>query len=957
MKKPKKKHSDTNHLAKNKRLLEQLAGRNVDWVTPLAHAVSEQSEVVARFLAEALLNVSQSPLTTHSSLNIRFAMTKNIVNMIFPNADIILEKVEESISSLEELLREISENLLHNPELTRELLAPGIQKIALAVAANPRIIVLLAHPEVLRDSFGELGDRVSAALSIFPAISAKAAQSFPNLKESFFKALLELSDDDKNALYDLSELILRAVYTHLVIPKLKELLDTDPRGKVLLPILSGAVQAIPGESCLNAVLSIACTPQPQLSTGRVIAIAVQELGGLYVKISQVIAELCPPSLARELRTSQDDAGGLFPSIQKSWDYVQSFLREERLSSIAKFIILPHRPQSHFASASVGALYEFQLNELGTQQFHSKSLLIKFQRPGLSELLHSQYEHLISLCQKAQKACAEDSTLNSEMSLELSGIALAIERAVINYYKQSTSELDFRFEEKNAQRVRDALQGNNSISIPLYHLSLPTVVVMERMRGIKVTRIVHSKYLERREIADSIIKAYLDLVFEKGVVWADPHPGNILYDDESDTISMVDLNPCFVWESKARNQFKHLLYRLLLRDASGVYSSLYHLVESTEALHSDTIYDDLVKFLNAPFGTGSLTRFVGEFIRTLGENGVDLRIEVQAALRGLSQLALTANAISARNSFGTLLQRHFGFKEMLFAAWEVGLMRVARTLTSIAFDMARNLPPEDVGPVLDERDIYALRRKVRELQRAAVCDIQVRRVSPEDYPNLRMSADGSSLLVTSDLRIDILEKRRPATVRYVVELPTRQWLTERQEFVKLASIARNFSIIECLEQLRRNSLDDYWRIIEAWHKSPFKRTVEETRLCGEVRTAARKLYALRFAGIYGGHFAGLSKSAQRNWKWLIVVETWREATEQRYLTALRRKFDHVLLANLAFDTVYRLRILFIEALLWNLRRRMKSFRYSTHLLPLDKNKFEELVLYGLTRSHSNRSRVF
>jgi hypothetical protein len=457
----------------------------------------------------------------------------------------------------------------------------------------------------------------------------------------------------------------------------------------------------------------------------------------------------------------------------------------------------------------------------------------------------------------------------------------------------------------------------------------------------------------------VVQAYLSLVFEHGVVWADPHPGNILYDDVSARASMIDLNPCFVWDKPTREHFKHLLYRLLLRDAAGVYDTLYHLVELPESLHSDTIYDQLEAFLNGPFDGSSLTLFVGEFIRLLSENDVDLRMEVQAALRGMSQLALTANAISARNGFSQILRGYFGIGELLRTAWDVGLLRAAKVLTRTLFDLTRALPEEDVGPVLDERDVRALRLRVKELARADVCDIRIVRVSPEDHPALRMSVDGSSLLVTSELRVEILEARRPATVRYVILLPSQRWLRDRQEFVKLTSVARNFCVIDCLEQLRRNSLDDYWHTVEAWNKPRAKQGLEATSLVGSVRTAARKLLALRFAGIWDSPLAGVPARSLRTWKWLLKTEAWREEAETKMVRALRRRrrssgeglktAANAALGGIAFGTFYRLKIVAVAGVLQLLRRRVKRQKYGMHLLPMSTAAFEDLILFNLGRN--------
>ncbi len=931
-----------------------MTNRDFSWVSPLAAQVKENAEVVAAFLSEVLARVAKtSSLDFADFSDARWLLTKNIARMLFPSADGMFSKIESSFQSLEAAFGEISAEILRDSEVTRELLTPTIEMVATTIEANPQLVVLLGDPEILGEAFGEMGERMAAILNIIPALSQKASDALPDLREVLFVALYKMPETDRQKLFKLAECILQQTYKEHVFPRLEEILSTDPRGRVLAPILKGAIEAIPGESCLNAVLSMASTVRSQLNIGRVIAIAIQKLGGLYVKISQVIAELSPPSLARELRTSQDDAGGLFPSDEQSWEYLLRVLARPDFEEWKPLWDIPALPQEHFASASVGALYELKTTPEGKTKLGVDSILIKLQRPGLSELFRTQSVHLLKLCDESQallfKNEREHHTLDDDTRAELLGIVAAIRRAVLNYYKQSASELDFTCEKVNAERASSVLGVHSDIKIPKYFYASPDVVIMERIGGTKVTRIVQTKYLARRDIANTLITAYLELLFEHGVVWADPHPGNILFDDVINRVAMIDLNPCFVWTPGTREEFKHLLYRLLLRDAYGLYSALYSLVDSPESLQSNRIVGDLERFLISSSGTGSLLRFVGEFIKTLSENGVDLKVEVQAALRGLSQLALTASSISSRNSFGLLLRKHFRVREMLHTAWQIGPVRVFKVITGLLFELTKRTQEEDVGPVLDERDIAALSARIRILHRASVCDIQFSRVNPEDHPSLKMSTDESRLLITSELVIQILEKTKPATVRYVIEIPTRDWLRERQEFVKLASVSRNFCIIECMEQLRRNSLDDYWRIVECWNKAESLRTVEETRLVGEVRTAARHLYALRFRHIWDAPLAGVTWMSKWYWHMLIRVETQREESFQQFLTSINPQFSNVALANIAFGTFYRVRMLFVEAILYLLRKRVKKLKYSMHLLPMSTSALENLILFGLSRN--------
>src|SRR5690606_16266517 len=107
----------------------------------------------------------------------------------------------------------------------------------------------------------------------------------------------------------------------------------------------------------------------------------------------------------------------------------------------------------FAGASVGAIYEFSLTELGKKTFKTEeSVLLKVQRPGLTGLFVDQKETLISILTHLEKTLKQ-SELTEDEQKEISSLITAIKRTIINYASQSIGELDFRVEKKNADNVR------------------------------------------------------------------------------------------------------------------------------------------------------------------------------------------------------------------------------------------------------------------------------------------------------------------------------------------------------------------------------------------------------------------------------------------------------------------------------------------------------------------------
>ena len=393
-----------------RRSLDEISNNDYHFVAPLAKKIRVHADVLAKYISFVVAEIAINPFSNQTPKFGRFDLLKSLTRILFPKTGFSISQIEKSIQTLQETLGDFSIDVLKKTDVTSELLSPLIEAACSTIEANPQLIALFSQPAILEEALGSLGERISSLLNIIPALSTHAAERFPDLKEVLFRALFLLSKDERGHLYKLAEEVMSDVYKLKVFPMLKKTLSVDIRGRVLAPILAGAIEAIPGECCINALLSIACTPQNEFSNGRVIAIAIQEMGGLYIKIAQVIAELCPPSLARKLRTSQDDAGGIFPSIEKSWEYFLNTLNDPIYTEFKFFMKIPEKPMRHFASASVGALYNIELNEAGKEKFKVNSILVKLQRPNLKALFETQCDHILKLFSYCKVDAASASSL-------------------------------------------------------------------------------------------------------------------------------------------------------------------------------------------------------------------------------------------------------------------------------------------------------------------------------------------------------------------------------------------------------------------------------------------------------------------------------------------------------------------------------------------------------------------
>jgi ubiquinone biosynthesis protein len=922
--------------------------RDYSWIAEIALESKNYSSSLGAYFAKAISKVSFDPVTDEEMKRAWAIIARDLVHFGLDPEFEAPTDMEATIGALQTMgIDKFNQDMVDERALA-PIMTEFFEKIFETIGQHPEVFELIDQADIVQDILGTVANRFIPLFRLFPVFSNEAMAVVPFLREPLFTALYELPEVEHHKLTHLTERIMAKFYELEVRPNLVETLRQNIKGRnLLLPLIDEAVRHLPADRCMTSLISILCTPRDQLSQGRIISIVLQELGGMYVKLAQVLAELAPPSLAKELRHQQDKLGGIFGSQQKSWRYVIEVLNRPSWERLKAYIHIPDVVQNAFAGASVGAIYQFELTDLGKRKLNTeKPVLIKIQRPGLTDLFEAQKETLLDILNHLDVSLP-DTELNEEEQMEVRGLITALKRTIINYATQSIGELDFRVEKKNAEMVREGLKGLFDLQIPQYYHVEPDVSMMEKIEGEKITSVVHSRYLERMSIADTVADAYLYLLFQKGIIWADPHAGNILYDADRLQVKLIDLNPCFRWDEKTIKVFIGFLYRLILSDHKGIFESLKGLVENPDELKNERT-QKLIREFVATGNQGAFIRYLSDFVRLLGEANINLRIEVQAALRGITQVYLTSSAISSRHNFGQIFQKQFGWKMLIKHILSIGPFKVIRALLPIAFDLIKNSPEQEVGPTLDERDLTAIEESLVLLNNENVCNIELVRMSPEDNTRLALSTDGSRLIKSASLRLEIQTETKPASVRYVLEAPSKEWLKDRQEYIKLQGMGFALCLVECLEQLRRHSLENYWQVVESWNAHPSKRSWKESSLIGDVRLAARNLFARRYENIWVSDFMTISKWNRFLWKLMIRFEERFEKRETGYFYILSKKVGHEKVGQYTFGTLHRIKIIIYRLIIQGLKSMIKRSRFEMNLLPLTTDELTHRMIHGLLR---------
>ena len=174
------------------------------------------------------------------------------------------------------------------------------------------------------------------------------------------------------------------------------------------------------------------------------------------------------------------------------------------------------------SASIGQVHRARL-------VTGEEVVVKVQRPGVAEQIHSDMQIIKDLVQFADGYFQKQGILN-------------VMDIVESFEKTMQKELQYLTEARAMEQFRKFYKNNKTFYVPkaFRELSTDKVLIIEYVSGCKITNIDQLKEwgLEPTEIAERGLEIYLTQIFEFGYFHADPHPGNVLV-QENGRIVLID----------------------------------------------------------------------------------------------------------------------------------------------------------------------------------------------------------------------------------------------------------------------------------------------------------------------------------------------------------------------------------------------------------------------------------
>lgn len=362
--------------------------------------------------------------------------------------------------------------------------------------------------------------------------------------------------------------------------------------------------------------------------------ALEELGPTFIKLGQILStrpDLLPDGYIAELSKLQDSATPV--PLEEIYRVIEEEFGVPVHEIFLQFDDVP------LATASLGQTHLAVLPD-GTE------VVVKVQRPGIRNVIENDLEIIASLVRFVEQHSERARLYNLSDLVDEFSITLR-------------QEMDYTREGRHGDQLKQILADLPlaRVARTFWEYTTSRVLTIERVCGVKITDLeeLESRGYDKHQIAQNLSRIFLHMVFVDGFFHGDPHPGNIVV-QEDNVIGLLDYGMVGRLDRSLRGQVTTLVAEYLQEDSNGFADALLSIGTFPPDLDRKAFVQELDRLLRQYYGAPVGQVRIGEALsRSLG-------ITTRYAIRLPASLGLLVKVLIGIEGIDRMLDPNFNLAE-------------------------------------------------------------------------------------------------------------------------------------------------------------------------------------------------------------------------------------------------------------------------------------------------------